>query len=147
MPKAIEDNPEEKPAQEDFQPKVITEFRPHTPIIEDPKEDRRPSMDPSEAEDLKPLVSIDSPSEAPSTSSATEPETGQKTDSDAVQKTESDMAGPSAPEEAEAKEEKTKPKPKESPDKPATQDQPIFKPLTTDKGKSKVYGKTIGGWI
>lgn len=25
--------------------------------------------------------------------------------------------------------------------------QPIFKPLVTEKGKSKTSGKTIGGWI
>lgn len=29
----------------------------------------------------------------------------------------------------------------------ATTNQPIFKPLTTDKGKSKTTGKNIGGWI
>lgn len=33
------------------------------------------------------------------------------------------------------------------PNEPTTTTEPIFKPLHTEKGKSKTTGKSIGGWI
>lgn len=89
--------------------------------MEDPKENRSPPLETGE-------MSKASDTSAPSPTK-TEAESQPSTSAQPEEKED----------EPEIDEEKEEP--------PAVQEQPIFKPITTDKGKSKVYGKTIGGWI
>lgn len=64
------------------------------------------------------------------------------------------IPGTSAQVDVETAKEETKEVPKvepktdvKPPNEPTTTTEPIFKPLHTEKGKSKTTGKSIGGWI
>lgn len=113
-----------------------TEFRPHTPILEDPKEDRSPSVEPGE-------ISKTSDTTAPSSIPAQESSSDVKSEETSKEAAESQPSTSAQPEEKQDQPEEDA----EKEEPPAAQEQPIFRPITTDKGKSKVYGKTIGGWI
>lgn len=133
-------------------------FRPSTPILEDAREDRVLSPDPmssaSTTASPRPSVDIGKPvassSPIPSNQMPAEIKTSQsptpasKTDESKLPATSSQSQKVDEPKAAEAS------SPPQNADKPKeTEAEPkaAIKTFTTDKGKSKVTGKTITGWI
>lgn len=122
--------------------------RAYSPIVEDPNE-----RDEKGSKRLDDDLSVSEQSRAASPSSrsrtpqpttaspkrATSPKTEQS-------ETTSPIAGVSAKENAGTKDESSVKVVSKSSEK-TTSNQPIFKPLVTEKGKSKTTGKNIGGWI
>lgn len=113
-----------------------SDVRPQTPIPEDPREDRPPSCEPttspvSSVSDEKPLLypKINTP-ERPATPNV---ET----------KSEKAIEISDVKKDAKLETEKEKEKIPETSSTPA----PVVKALISDKGKSKITGKTIGGWL
>lgn len=122
-------------------------IRAYSPIIEDPRESRPASTDPIEYNATKKSAdSISIPSRAmtpagvPSRASSPLPETSSKAEVK-DESNEEPKEGSSQTKELDAK--------KESNEKSTAEvkSEPIFRPLITEKGKSKTTGKNIGGWI
>lgn len=118
--------------------------RAYSPIIEDPRErDSRPASTDPIADSLNTQLSdnISIPSRVPSTPSSV------------PSRANTPVPSTSKINEMEAKEPKIQSKELSKDEKPEKaskseiKSEPIFKPLHTDKGKSKTTGKSIGGWI
>lgn len=112
-----------------------TIIRAYSPIIEDPRErdSRPPSTDP-----LADSISIPSRTMTPSLPSrASSPLPGSSSKTEVKDQ-----------EKDESKDDSNQTK-EESNDKSIVEakPEPIFRPLITEKGKSKTTGKNIGGWI
>lgn len=138
--------------------------RAYSPIIEDPRErDSRPaSVDPTErGGDIKLDDNMSLPSRAITPSSmpsraatpsgessaadvpASEPNRAVSPASDPFAvTTNAENNGPNDNNQTNAKQQST-----ETENNSEPKNEPIFKPLITEKGKSKTTGKNIGGWI
>lgn len=120
-------------------PKPEPEFRPQTPILEDPGENRRPSIETSTSLSSTPVPASDSKSSSSSTPDQSEQEGSTSatasTSDDQRPSTASTMIDEMPPSEDRQKEE------------PSQAPQVAVKALVSDKGKSKVTGRTIGGWL
>lgn len=110
-------------------------IRPYSPIIEE-GESRPASTDPIEdSSHRKQSADNISQASAPSGVGITIPGTSAQVDVETAKE---------ETKEVPKVEPKTDVKP---PNEPTTTTEPIFKPLHTEKGKSKTTGKSIGGWI
>lgn len=124
-------------------PIAAPKFRPRTPIQEDAQEmasaSPRPSIDIGK--------SIPSPSPTPSNQLPTEMK-APPSDAKAESGTE-ESASSSQPPKVDPKATGTASQPQKSDEQKATEAAPqaAIKTYTTEKGKSKVTGKTITGWI
>lgn len=138
-------------------PIAAAKFRPHTPIPEDAQEDRVLSPDQMASASPRPSVDIDKPipssSSTPSNQMSTEIKTARSPTplNDANAKTETDEIASSSqpPKVDEPKSTGTVSQPQKPDEQKATEAAPqtAIKTFTTEKGKSKVTGKTITGWI
>lgn len=153
-------------------PETSSEFRSRTPIPEDPTESRRssdvlsshiptPVPHPSRATSPSEVTPSPIPETISRVASPTQ-QTGLRVASPvpasisrAASPTQATSSRIASPEPVVSRSASPKPgtskqtdddKPSESKEDEA-KPEPIFKPLVSDKGKSKVYGKNIGGWI
>lgn len=136
-------------------PIAAAKFRPRTPILEDAQEDRvlspdrlatpRPSVTSEKSLSPSPTPSIQIPPDVKPSRSPTptiDAKVENKTDEITVptillQKTDEPKAAEAAP----------SPKKPVKPETAEAAPQAAIKTYTTEKGKSKITGKTIGGWI
>lgn len=139
-------------------PIIAPKFRPRTPILEDVQEDRAStsaSPRPSVVDIEKPPLSSPSPIPTNPTSSEMKSPRSPTPTSDAKSASKTDETN--LPETSSSQSQKIdKPKATEAPSQSKKEDEPketeaapqaAIKTFTTDKGKSKVTGKTITGWL
>lgn len=148
MTEAIVTEPEQIPI-------AAAKFRPRTPIPEDAQEDRVLGPDQMASATPRPSVDIDKPiqSSTPSIQKPTDIKTANSPtpSTDAKPKTGTDESASSSQppkiDEQKATGSGSQPQKSDEPKATETAPQPAIKTYTTEKGKSKVTGKTITGWI
>lgn len=109
------------------------DFRSRTPILEDPRE---------ELKSPEPLTSSSIEEKPPSAPTST----AVASTSDSEAKTEATKSDEKLKAQSETKTEQKTTEAKIEKEKTETE-KPVPKPLTSDKGKSKISGKSVGGWI
>lgn len=133
-------------------PAAVNKFRPRTPILEDALEDKQATPRPSV--DLE-KISLPTPSPARSPTPPSQPIAASSvrrspTPSSVVEMSaigSDGTAATSQPQKLAEPQVKPSTVPQTSDSAEGAEQQPAIKTITTDKGKSKVTGKTIGGWI